>query len=62
MSYKNDMNVTVTEKTNTESIERDTCTYPDPESILEWIEWCIEVSRSKGKPYLSRHAFRWKEY
>jgi hypothetical protein len=62
MSFKNDMNMTVTEKTYTEPIEQDTCTCPDPESILEWIEWCIEVGRRMGKPYLSRQAFKWKEY
>ena len=62
MSFKDDINVTVTEKRNTRSIEWHTFTYPDPESILEWIEWCIEVTRGMGKPYLSRQAFKWKEY
>jgi len=62
MSFKNDMNVAVTEKKNTESIKCNTFICPDPESILEWIEWCIEVTRGMGKPYLSRQAFKWKEY
>jgi len=49
MSSKEDMNVAVTEKTHTGSIEGNTFT-PDLESILDWIEWCIEVTRGMGKP------------
>jgi hypothetical protein len=50
MNFKNDINMTVTEKRNTGSIEWHTFTCPDSESILEWIEWCIEMARGMGKP------------
>ena len=62
MSFKNDMNATVTEKKNTGSVECNTFIFPDPESILDWIEWCIEMAPDRGKPYLSRLAFKKKEY